>query len=125
MNFASMSLIVALIASPLSGLNRSSISSTEVSASRALGGIRLRLAGNVRRSLPATRGRWPHAPSPYAAPCVAAQISSKPSPGPVRCSRRANSGHDQDPDAAQFEQEASGTLRSLSVVRVPLPEFAS
>jgi hypothetical protein len=46
-------------------------------------------------------------------------------PGPVRGSRRANSGHDQDPDAAQFEQEASGTLRSLGVVRVPLPEFAS
>jgi class 3 adenylate cyclase/tetratricopeptide (TPR) repeat protein len=32
--------------------------------------------------------------------------------------------HDQDPDAAQLEQEASGTLRSLGVVRVPLPEFA-
>ena len=31
--------------------------------------------------------------------------------------------HDQDPEAAQLEQEASGTLRSLGVVRVPLPEF--
>jgi hypothetical protein len=31
--------------------------------------------------------------------------------------------HDQDPGAAQLEQEASGTLRSLGVVRVPLPEF--
>jgi class 3 adenylate cyclase/tetratricopeptide (TPR) repeat protein len=30
----------------------------------------------------------------------------------------------QDPDAAQLEQEASAALRSLSVVRVPLPEFA-
>jgi class 3 adenylate cyclase/tetratricopeptide (TPR) repeat protein len=28
----------------------------------------------------------------------------------------------QDPGAAQLEQEASGTLRSLGVVRVPLPE---
>jgi hypothetical protein len=33
--------------------------------------------------------------------------------------------HDQDPDAAQLEKEASGTQRSLGVVRVPLPEFAS
>jgi tetratricopeptide (TPR) repeat protein len=33
--------------------------------------------------------------------------------------------HDQDPGAAQLEQQASGTLRSLGVVRVPLPEFAS
>jgi class 3 adenylate cyclase/tetratricopeptide (TPR) repeat protein len=32
--------------------------------------------------------------------------------------------HDQDPTAAQLEQEASGTLRSLGVVRVPLPNFA-
>jgi class 3 adenylate cyclase/tetratricopeptide (TPR) repeat protein len=32
--------------------------------------------------------------------------------------------HDHDPGAAQLEQEASGTLRSLGVVRVPLPEFA-
>jgi class 3 adenylate cyclase/tetratricopeptide (TPR) repeat protein len=32
--------------------------------------------------------------------------------------------HDRDPGAAQLEQEASGTLRSLGVVRVPLPEFA-
>jgi class 3 adenylate cyclase/tetratricopeptide (TPR) repeat protein len=32
--------------------------------------------------------------------------------------------HDQDPGAAQLEQEASGTLRSLGVVRVPLPGFA-
>jgi predicted ATPase/class 3 adenylate cyclase len=32
--------------------------------------------------------------------------------------------HDQDPGAAQLEQEASDTLRSLGVVRVPLPEFA-
>ena len=32
--------------------------------------------------------------------------------------------HDQDPAAAQLEQDASGTLRSLGVVRVPLPNFA-
>jgi class 3 adenylate cyclase/tetratricopeptide (TPR) repeat protein len=32
--------------------------------------------------------------------------------------------HDQDPSAAQLEQDASGTLRSLGVVRVPLPKFA-
>ena len=32
--------------------------------------------------------------------------------------------YDQDPGATQLEQEASGTLRSLGVVRVPLPEFA-
>jgi hypothetical protein len=31
--------------------------------------------------------------------------------------------HDQDLGAAQLEQEASDTLRSLGVVRVPLPEF--
>jgi class 3 adenylate cyclase/tetratricopeptide (TPR) repeat protein len=31
--------------------------------------------------------------------------------------------HDQDPGAAELEQEASGTLRSLGVIRVPLPEF--
>jgi hypothetical protein len=30
----------------------------------------------------------------------------------------------QDPGAAQLEEEASTTLRSLGVVRVPLPEFA-
>jgi hypothetical protein len=29
---------------------------------------------------------------------------------------------DQDPGAALLEQEASSTLRSLGVVRVPLPE---
>src|SRR5215204_6480108 len=33
--------------------------------------------------------------------------------------------HDQDPGAAQLEQEASNALRSLGVVRVPLPESAS
>ncbi len=33
--------------------------------------------------------------------------------------------HDQDPEAAQLEQEARAALRSLGVVRVPLPEFAT
>jgi class 3 adenylate cyclase/tetratricopeptide (TPR) repeat protein len=33
--------------------------------------------------------------------------------------------HDQDPGAAQLEHEASNALRSLGVVRVPLPETAS
>ena len=33
--------------------------------------------------------------------------------------------HDQDPGAAQAEQEANTALRSLGVVRLPLPEFAS
>jgi class 3 adenylate cyclase/tetratricopeptide (TPR) repeat protein len=32
--------------------------------------------------------------------------------------------HDQDPGAGQLEEEANTTLRSLGVVRVPLPEFA-
>jgi hypothetical protein len=32
--------------------------------------------------------------------------------------------HDQDANVAQLEQEASDALRSLGVVRVPLPEFA-
>jgi hypothetical protein len=32
--------------------------------------------------------------------------------------------HDQDPGAAQLEQKASSTLRSLGVVQVPMPEFA-
>jgi len=32
--------------------------------------------------------------------------------------------HDHDPGAAELEQEASTALRSLGVVRVPLPEFA-
>jgi hypothetical protein len=30
----------------------------------------------------------------------------------------------QDPGAAQLEQEANAALRSLGVVRVPLPELA-
>ena len=33
--------------------------------------------------------------------------------------------HDQDPGAAQLKHEASNALRSLGVVRVPLPESAS
>jgi hypothetical protein len=32
--------------------------------------------------------------------------------------------HDQSSGAAQLEQEADDALRSLGVVRVPLPEFA-
>jgi class 3 adenylate cyclase/tetratricopeptide (TPR) repeat protein len=32
--------------------------------------------------------------------------------------------HEEDADVAQLEQEASDTLRSLGVVRLPLPEFA-
>ena len=36
---------------------------------------------------------------------------------------REIASRDRDPGAARLEEEASGTLRSLGVVHVPLPEF--